>query len=55
MLVLSLTVVGLLKAGGAIEALTSLLSPLLAVFNISDVYVMPALTNFLPVERRTMV
>lgn len=47
MLVLSLTVVGLLKAGGAIEALTSLLSPLLAVFNISDVYVMPALTKFL--------
>ncbi len=45
MLLLSLTVVGLLKAAGAVEALTSLLTPLLSFFNISSVYVLLALTK----------
>ncbi|MGC1021266.1 nucleoside recognition domain-containing protein [Pantoea agglomerans] len=47
MLILSLTVVGILKASGAIEGLTTLVAPLLALLNISDIYVMPALTKFL--------
>lgn len=47
MLILSLTVVGILKAAGAIEGLTSLLAPMLGMFSIPDVYVMPALTKML--------
>ncbi len=47
MLLLSLTVVGILKAAGAIEALTSLLAPILAYFSVSAMYVLPALTKFL--------
>ncbi|WP_437613490.1 nucleoside recognition domain-containing protein [Erwinia sp. V71] len=47
MLLLSLTVVGILKAAGAIEGLTSLLAPLLAYFSISEMYVLPALTKCL--------
>ncbi|MFG6075747.1 nucleoside recognition domain-containing protein [Erwinia sp. DT-104] len=47
MLILSLTVVGILKASGAIEGLTTLVAPVLALFNISDIYVMPVLTKFL--------
>lgn len=47
MLILSLTVVGILKASGAIEGLTTLVAPILALFNISDIYVMPVLTKFL--------
>ena len=47
MLILSLTMVGLLKEEGAIQGLTTLLSPILASFNISDVFIMPALTKFL--------
>lgn len=47
MLILSLTVVGILKASGAIEGLTTLVAPLLALLSISDIYVMPALTKFL--------
>lgn len=47
MLILSLTVVGILKAAGAIEGLTGLLAPLLGMFSIPDVYVMPALTKML--------
>ncbi|MGY5958013.1 Nucleoside transporter/FeoB GTPase Gate domain-containing protein [Kosakonia sp. BK9b] len=45
MLLLSLTVVGLLKAAGAVEALTALLTPVLAFFNISSVYVLLTLTK----------
>jgi len=47
MLLLSLTVVGILKAAGAIEGLTALLAPLLGMFNIPDIFVMPALTKML--------
>lgn len=47
MLLLSLTVVGILKAVGAIEGLTALLAPLLGMLNIPNVYVMPALTKML--------
>lgn len=47
MLLLSLTIVGILKAAGAIEGLTSLLAPLLAYFSLSEMYVLPALTKFL--------
>ncbi|MEJ5177097.1 nucleoside recognition domain-containing protein [Erwinia sp. MYb416] len=47
MLLLSLTVVGILKAAGAIEGLTALLAPLLGMFNIPEIFVMPALTKML--------
>ncbi|KQN53404.1 nucleoside recognition domain-containing protein [Erwinia sp. Leaf53] len=47
MLILSLTIVGILKEAGAIDLLTRLISPLLAAVSISDVYVLPALTKCL--------
>lgn len=47
MLILSLTIVGILKEAGTIDLLTRLISPLLAAVNISDVYVLPALTKCL--------
>ncbi|WP_336293207.1 nucleoside recognition domain-containing protein [Cronobacter dublinensis] len=47
MLILSLTIVGILKACGAIEGLTALLEPLLTWLNLPVVYVMPALTKLL--------
>ncbi|WP_227135900.1 nucleoside recognition domain-containing protein [Kosakonia radicincitans] len=47
MLLLSLTVVGLLKAAGVVEALTSLLTPMLEFFHISTVYVLLTLTKCL--------
>jgi len=47
MLILSLTIVGILKEAGAIEALTTLVAPLLGFFDISQVYVLPALTKLL--------
>jgi len=47
MLLLSLTVVGILKAAGVVEALTSLLTPLMSFFHISTVYVLLTLTKCL--------
>ncbi|QDY43352.1 nucleoside recognition domain-containing protein [Candidatus Pantoea soli] len=47
MLILSLSVVGVLKASGSIELLTQLLTPLLDWLHISTVYVLPALTKCL--------
>jgi spore maturation protein SpmB len=47
MLLLSLTVVGILKEAGAIAFLTTLVSPLLAWLSIPDVYVLPTLTKFM--------
>ncbi|AVF37608.1 nucleoside recognition domain-containing protein [Rahnella sikkimica] len=47
MLILSLTVVGILKEAGAIEFLTRVLGPVLGYFSISEVYVLPALTKML--------
>lgn len=47
MLLLSLTIVGILKEAGAIDVLTRLLSPLMAYFNLPDVYVLPTLTKCL--------
>lgn len=47
MLLLSLTVVGILKAAGVVEALTSLLTPLMSFFHISTIYVLLTLTKCL--------
>lgn len=47
MLLLSLTIVGLLKEAGVVGALTTLLSPVLLWLNIPEVYVLPTLTKFL--------
>lgn len=47
MLLLSLTIVGMLKEVGFINALTSILSPVLIYFSIPDVYVLPTMTKFL--------
>ena len=47
MLLLSLTIVGILKEAGAIAVLTTLLSPLLGWLNIPDVYVLPTITKFM--------
>ncbi|WPU21921.1 nucleoside recognition domain-containing protein [Cedecea neteri] len=47
MLILSLSIVGILKSAGMIEMLTALLEPVLTGLNISDVYVLPALTKML--------
>lgn len=47
MLILSLSVVGILKSAGAIELLTQLLAPLLQKLHIAEVYVLPALTKCL--------
>ncbi len=47
MLLLSLTIVGILKEAGVVSALTTLLSPVLLWFNIPQVYVLPTLTKFL--------
>lgn len=47
MLILSLTVVGILKEAGAIELLTRLLAPVLDRLDISEVYILPALTKCL--------
>ncbi|MBQ5265194.1 nucleoside recognition family protein [Klebsiella pneumoniae] len=47
MLILSLSIVGILKSAGAIEWLTALLEPVLAWLNISDVFVLPGLTKVL--------
>jgi len=47
MLILSLSIVGILKSVGAIEGLTALLEPVLAWLNISDVFVLPGLTKVL--------
>jgi len=47
MLILSLSVVGILKEAGAIEMLTRMLAPLLNKLNISEVYILPALTKCL--------
>jgi len=47
MLLLSLTIVGILKEAGAITFLTTLLSPLLGWLSIPDVYVLPTITKFM--------
>ncbi len=47
MLTLSITIVGILKAVGAVAALEHLLSPLLALVNISPMFVMPTLAKYL--------
>jgi spore maturation protein SpmB len=47
MLLLSLTIVGMLKEAGFITALTTLLSPVMLYFSIPDVYVLPTMTKFL--------
>ncbi|XTZ37367.1 nucleoside recognition domain-containing protein [Salmonella enterica] len=47
MLLLALTVVGLLKAAGAVEALTAWLTPLLGWFDLSSAYVLLTLTKCL--------
>lgn len=47
MLILSLTVVGLLQSAGVINTIVHLSSPLLSYFDISEVYIMPALTKIL--------
>lgn len=47
MLLLSLTVVGILKTAGVVEALTALLTPLMSFFDISPVYVLLTLTKCL--------
>jgi len=47
MLIISLSVVGMLKEAGGIEMLTRLVSPLLDKLNISEVYILPALTKCL--------
>ncbi|MDO6407821.1 MAG: nucleoside recognition domain-containing protein [Pantoea sp.] len=47
MLILSLSVVGILKEAGGVELLTRWLSPLLDRLNISEVYILPALTKCL--------
>ncbi|ADU71057.1 nucleoside recognition domain-containing protein [Pantoea sp. At-9b] len=47
MLILSLSVVGILKEAGGVELLTRLLSPLLDRLNISEIYILPALTKCL--------
>ncbi|MGK9174347.1 nucleoside recognition family protein [Yokenella regensburgei] len=47
MLLLSLTVVGVLKEAGFITLLTTLFSPVLAWCNIPEVYILPTLTKFL--------
>jgi len=47
MLILSLTVVGILQAMGAIELLTRLLTPVLDFFHVSGVFILPALTKCL--------
>ena len=47
MLILSLSVVGILKESGGIEMLTRLVAPVLDRFNISEVYILPALTKCL--------
>jgi len=47
MLILSLTVVGILQESGAIELLTRLIAPVMHFFNLSDIYILPALTKCL--------
>jgi len=47
MLVLSLTVIMALRAGGAIDALTRALSPLLASLQLDSGLILPTLTKFL--------
>lgn len=47
MLLLSLTIVGILKEAGAIDVLTRLLSPMMAYFSLPEVYVLPTLTKCL--------
>ena len=47
MLLLSLTIVGILKEAGAIDILTRLLSPLMTYFSLPEVYVLPTLTKCL--------
>jgi len=47
MLVLSLVVVSALRAGGAIDALTRLLSPLMSALQLDRALILPALTKFL--------
>lgn len=47
MLILSLTVVGILKEAGAIELLTRLIAPVLDFFHVSEVFILPALTKCL--------
>lgn len=47
MLILSLSVVGILKESGGIELLTHVVSPLLDKLHISEVYILPALTKCL--------
>lgn len=47
MLTLSITIVGLLKAVGAVAALEHLLSPLLELAHISPMFVMPTLAKYL--------
>lgn len=47
MLIISLTIVELLKASGAIEVIASLLAPLLTNLNVSDIFIMPTLTKLL--------
>lgn len=47
MLTLSITMVGLLKAVGAVAALEQLLSPFLEFVHISPMFVMPALAKYL--------
>lgn len=47
MLVLSLTVVTALRAGGAIDALTALLSPVMSALGLSNAYILPTLTKAL--------
>ncbi|MDE1185694.1 MAG: nucleoside recognition domain-containing protein [Pantoea sp.] len=47
MLILSLSVVGILKEAGGVELLSRVLSPVLARLNISEVYILPALTKCL--------
>jgi hypothetical protein len=47
MLVLSLTVIMALRAGGAIDALTQALSPLMALLQLDTALILPTLTKFL--------
>lgn len=47
MLTLSITIVGILKAAGAVTALEQTLSPLLNAANISSMFVMPTLAKYL--------
>ncbi len=47
MLLLSLTIVGILKEAGFITLLTTLLAPVLTFFSIPEIYVLPTLTKFL--------